>query len=148
LLGKWFETMQANGVYDNTRIIIVADHGRGDAEMPENIKLPGGGILQTYNPLLFVKDFGSSGGIAERREFMTNADVPLLALEGIVNEPKNPATGNVLQSEKDGGVQVTTLGALGTSSHSKYLYNIRSNAWLFVRDNIFDAANWSKVKAD
>ncbi|MDR2509077.1 MAG: hypothetical protein LBC77_00365 [Spirochaetaceae bacterium] len=148
LLGKWFESMRANGVYDNTRIIIVADHGRGGAKMPENIKLPNGDRLQTYNPLLFVKDFGSSGGIAESQEFMTNADVPLLALEGIVNEPKNPATGNVLHSDKDGGVRVTTLGALGSFSHSKYLYKIRSDAWLFVRDHIFDAANWSKGNAD
>ena len=28
-LGKWFESLKENGVYDNTRIIIVSDHGIG-----------------------------------------------------------------------------------------------------------------------
>ncbi|MDR2480750.1 MAG: YidC/Oxa1 family membrane protein insertase [Spirochaetaceae bacterium] len=144
LLGRWFDAMRANGTYDNTRIIIVADHGRGFAPVPENIKLPNGGSLQAYNPLLLVKDFGGGGGITERREFMTNADVPLIALSGIISAPKNPATGNVLQSEKDGGAAVTTLEPLSTYKHSKYAYTIRSDRWLFVRGNIFDTANWRK----
>ena len=28
-LANWFDYMRENGVYDNTRIILVADHGRG-----------------------------------------------------------------------------------------------------------------------
>ena len=27
-LGEWFDWMREQGVYDNTRIIIVSDHGR------------------------------------------------------------------------------------------------------------------------
>ena len=28
VLGDWFDYLRENGVYDNTRIILVADHGR------------------------------------------------------------------------------------------------------------------------
>jgi phosphoesterase RecJ-like protein len=47
-LGEWFDWMKAEGVYDNTRIIIVADHGcdNGDFEEMKCTKMDTDGIVE------------------------------------------------------------------------------------------------------
>jgi YidC/Oxa1 family membrane protein insertase len=145
LLGRWFEYLQNTGVYDNTRIILVSDHGRGSADFPGNIKLPDGDSLQSYNALLMVKDFYAQDALKKTDAFMTNGDVPILALEGIVDNPVNPFTETMLQSDKDDGIVITTIGAVSTYRHNKYTYTINKNQWLYVKDNIFDPANWKAV---
>lgn len=112
-VGKWIEYLKENGVYDNSRIIIVADHGRdlglcrqftkggryyeGNAsnEM-DNVDYRD---IMLYNPLLMVKDFNEEGFRTDET-FMTNADTPSIALKGIVNDPVNPYTGNRINEEK------------------------------------------------
>jgi len=145
LLGKWFEYLKSNGVYDNTRIIIVSDHGRGSSDYPGNIRLPNGNSLQPFNALLMVKDFNSKGDPVSSDDFMTNGDVPILALEGIINEPVNPFTKSPLRPDKDNGIIITTIGAASTYHHNKYTYNIEKNQWLYVKDNIFNPSNWKIV---
>jgi hypothetical protein len=145
LLGRWFEYLKANGVYDNTRIILVSDHGRGSADFSGNITLPNGDSLQSFNALLMVKDFNAEGAPEKSDIFMTNGDVPFLALEGIIDEPVNPFTEIPLRSDKDDGIVITTIGAVSTYRHNKYTYNIDKNQWLYVKDNIFDPANWKVV---
>jgi len=144
LLGRWFEYLKSNGVYDNTRIIIVSDHGRGYSDFPGNIRLPNGDILQAYNALLMVKDFNAKGDPVSSDVFMTNGDVPILALEGIINEPANPFTEIPLRPDKDDGIVIATIGAVSTHRHNKYTYNIAKNQWLYVKDNIFDEKNWKR----
>ena len=142
LLGKWFEYLQANGVYDNTRIILVSDHGWGTTHLPGNIILPNGDSLQKYNVLLMVKDFYAEGDLTNSDEFMTNGDSPLFALDGIIENPVNPFTGTPLKTNKDNGVTIATINALSTYRHGRYVYNIGKNQWLHVKDNIFDPDNW------
>ena len=146
LLGRWFDYLKAQGVYDNTRIILVSDHGRGSANFPGNIDLPNGDTLQSYNALLMVKDFNGTDSFISSDAFMTNADVPLIALEGVINNPVNPFTKETLQTDKDNGVAIATVGALSTYRHTKYIYNLKDYQWLHVKDNIFDPANWSGSK--
>jgi len=145
LLGKWFEYLKNNDLYDNTRIILVSDHGRGSTNFPENISLPNDNWLQSYNPLLMVKDFNSHGYLTESDEFMTNGDVPMLALENIIENPVNYFTKIPLQADKKNGITLTTIGAVSTYRHNKYTYNINKNQWLFVKDNIYDPSNWKAV---
>jgi arylsulfatase A-like enzyme len=144
LLGKWFSFLKENGVYDNTRIIIVADHGAGNVLMnyPQNIRLPNGSNLCSFNPLLMVKDFNALGDFKADDSFMTNADAPLMALEKIIENPVNPFTGLPLQSDKANGINIATISPLNSHDHSKYQYRISSNQWLHVRDNIFNPENW------
>jgi hypothetical protein len=142
LLGKWFDYLKEHNVYDNTRIILVADHGRGSANFPGNLGLPNGDSLQSYNALLMVKDFNAEGDIEKSDAFMTNGDVPLLVLHDIINNPVNPFTRIPLQADKDNGIAIATIGALSTYRHRKNSYNIGRNQWLYVKDNIFDPANW------
>lgn len=104
-LGQWLDYLRDNGVYDNTRIIIVADHGRSlglGSILYRSSDVSAGPIksdytdVSAYNPLLLVKDFDSTDDFKTDTTFMTNADTPLLALSGIVDEPVNPFTGNAL----------------------------------------------------
>ena len=91
-LGEWFDYLRANGVYDNTRIIIVADHGRalGQFRITCNNQ-----DMECFMPLLLVKDFNSKG-FNTSYELMTNGDTPMLATKGLIKNPVNPFTGKSL----------------------------------------------------
>ena len=146
MLGKWFKYLDQNGVYDNTRIIIVSDHGRGSTNFPGNITLPDGSRLQLYNALLMIKDFNAHYPLQKSNEFMTNGDAPFLALNDLIENPQNPFTKIPLKADKDNGITIATIGAVSTYRHSKYTYDIGKNQWLYVKENIFDPANWKLVQ--
>ena len=94
-LGEWFDYLRANGVYDNTRIILVSDHGYNVGQFGVTCN---GNDMEYFLPLLMVKDFNANG-FTTSEDFMTNADVPSLATSGLFNNPKNPFTGNPIGSE-------------------------------------------------
>ncbi|MDR3284241.1 MAG: YidC/Oxa1 family membrane protein insertase [Treponema sp.] len=149
LLGKWFDFLKAQGVYDNTRIIIVSDHGVDlHSPFPNNIKLPNGKSLELYNALLLVKDFYApvavDGALSEMPDFMTNADTPLLAIQDLLENPANPFTRNPLTSAKAQGVTITTIPRMSSGQHTHTKYKIRPNQYLRVRDTIFNLENWTK----
>ena len=95
-----------------------------------------------YNPLLMVKDFGATGFTTDDR-FMTNADTPSLAFDGLITEPANPFT----------GVPVTAAAKEEPEQH------VIESDWRIVLNNgntfsdplritlrnrnIFDPENWS-----
>jgi len=146
LLGKWFDFLKENNVYDNTRIIIASDHGRNlHSQFPDNIILPNGESLETYTALLMVKDFSAHGTLMVDNSFMTNADVPLIALKDLVKNPLNPWTGKLLLSNKESGITLTTSALWSTDRHSRYKYNIKPDEWLHVHTSIYDQNNWSRV---
>jgi hypothetical protein len=147
LLAKWFDFLKESGVYDNTRIIIVSDHGAGLHVFPKKTTLPNGHTLESYAALLMVKDFDAEFTLTVNNSFMTTADVPHIAAAGIVHNMINPFTGKELVIDKNNGVTITTSQAWvpkGTFRHG-YEYDIKSNEWLHVKNNIFDPANWSPV---
>jgi hypothetical protein len=149
LLGKWFNYLKENGVYDNTRIIIVSDHGANlNSKYPGNFLLPNGKSLQSYHTLLLSKDFNAENNsptLEIDNSFMTNADVPLLTLKNIVNNPVNPFTGIFLKEDKKDGITLTTIETLISNRHYKDTLRINKNEWLHVRDNIFDPKKWEPV---
>ncbi|MCL2065957.1 MAG: YidC/Oxa1 family membrane protein insertase [Treponema sp.] len=146
LTGKWLNFLKENNVFDNTRIIIVSDHGYiMQYNVPENIILPNGRQLFVYTALLMVKDFNARGALTASDIFMTNADVPLIALDGIVENPVNPWTGKILEADKSDGVIITSSNLPWLNQHPEYQFNIRPNEWLQVRDNIYDLANWRRL---
>ena len=57
-LGEWFDYLREQGVYDNTRIILVGDHGKGLAQYDLYCN---GVDMEYYLPLLMVKDFDAHG---------------------------------------------------------------------------------------
>jgi hypothetical protein len=146
LLGKWFDFLKKNNVYDNTRIIIVSDHGFPSfiSKIPNNPELPDGSLLQSWRALLLVKDFNQSGSLKTDNSFMTNADVPLLAVSGLIDNPVNPFTNVPLKSKKDNGVTITTGYTWNLETRYDFKYPIGKNGWLHVHDDIFDPDNWEQ----
>lgn len=147
-LGKWFDYMRKNNVYDNSRIIVVADHGRPLQQLEELILDDGSDGLNNvefYFPLLLVKDFDAKG-FNVSNEFMTNADVATIATNKIINNPINPFTGN----------QINNLSKVKQKQYvlASYDWNVNKNngstylpgRWYSVHTNIWDKTNWKIVK--
>ena len=151
VLCKWWEKMKAEGVYDNTKIIIVADHGY-DIETKQFTSifpiLDDARAYAFYNPLLLVKDFNATGDVKTSYEFMTNADVPTIAVSHLPEElRKNPFSGKILNSEeKKDGITIISSHKHSVSEHGEYKFNYTDNEIVHVKDNIFVKENWSGAK--
>ncbi len=143
LLADWLDYLRENDVYDNTRIIIVADHGY-ELQQLEYFRNSnaGGTTVDAYFPLLLVKDFDAKG-FSTSDEFMTNADVPWLAMEGLIDNPVNPFTGKAINdSEKHAHDQYICMSeeyTLNKNSGNTFL----PSKWASVKDNIWDESNWA-----
>ncbi|MBO4640664.1 MAG: YidC/Oxa1 family membrane protein insertase [Treponema sp.] len=146
-LGEFFEYLKENDIYDNTKIIITADHGapldnyispdQGKANLPFRI--------EAYNPILLVKDFNSHGSLKTDNSFMTNADTPSLALKDIDDEAINPFTGNrINRPEEKEKVYVPYVDTWSPDAHNKNTFKIPGDNWFSVHDNIFDPDNWKQ----
>lgn len=148
-LGKWFDYLRENGVYDNTKIIIVSDHGYPISHF-EDLVLgmetdegeEGFDSIENYYPLLMVKDFDSEG-FSISDEFMTNADVPTLATKNIITSPVNPFTGKAItDSEKTAHDQFIILSNdwdVTENNGNTFL----PAKWACVSSNLWDRSNWS-----
>jgi hypothetical protein len=150
LLSKWFDYLKENEIWDNTRIIIMSDHGRDkpNNRIYANITLPNGDKLQKFNNLLMVKDFGATLELSVDSSFMTSADVPAIAVNGIIAHPVNPFTKEPLYTDKDNGVVIPTTNWKPLSKHGKYTYHFKNNEWLKVKENVFKRENWTKYQAE
>jgi YidC/Oxa1 family membrane protein insertase len=147
-VGTWLQMLRNNGVYDNTRIVIVADHSctsseREGYEWSQKFTRIGPGH---YHPLLMYKDFGSSGNLVINHDFMSNADVPSLLTGGVIRNPVNPFTKEPLNSaDKKRGVLVCTDNIfMPYHSKSKYVFTARPDSWWRVKDSIFKPENWTQ----
>ena len=142
-LGNWFDYLRANGVYDNTKIIIVSDHGRNTNSIQELVFSDDAyEDVEYFYPLLMVKDFNSTG-FTTSEEFMTNADVPTLAMQNLIDNPVNPFTGKAINSsEKTAHDQYIIL----SNAWDTYVNNGTTFAparWASVHDNLWDRENWT-----
>ena len=142
-VGKWLDYLKAQGVYDNTRIIIVADHGYGNGQFDELIfenedtKFD----AQGYIPLMMVKDFGSHG-FKVSDEFMTNADTPALAAQGLIKDPVNPFTGKPLSDPgyKKGPQKV--IFSTGWDVLTNGTNTFDKSQWYSASENVWDRSKW------
>ena len=156
MLAAWFDYMKENSVYDNTRIIIVSDHGGATTEkdFDENKalddkvagnKYSGRGH---YHCLLMYKDFNANGDVITDNTFMTNADTPSLLLKGYGKDFTNPFTGNVIPLEtsqfKKDGIYLTASDAHQPLYNGTYKFSIKDTEWWHVKENIFESKNWTQ----
>jgi len=150
LISKWFDYLKENGVWDNTKIIIAADHGyhisRNNISM--NIPLPDGSKLQRFNNMLMIKDFGASKELSVDPTFMTSADIPAIVVKDIIDNPQNPFTSEPFYTDKDSGVIIPTTHWKPITSHAKYTYAIKNNEWLKVKENVFKKENWTTYSVE
>lgn len=148
-IGKWLDYLKQNNAYDNTKIIIVSDHGIGDGPTQDEKYTTSdlnGYKKDHLNPILLVKDFGETGTLKTDYQFMTNADTPTIALSGIIEKPVNPFTGNIISSEsKNDGVFVTIDDIfMPHHSSSNKVFTVKNNSWYKIKDNIFEDTNWTQ----
>ena len=142
-LGDWFDYMREMGVYDNTRIIIVADHGALNMKQFDHMKFSLVDVT-AFNPMLMVKDFGADEFTTDR-SFMTNGDTPSLAVQGVIENPVNPFTGNAINMDaKAAGPQVvTTSRNWRLPDNHGNVFDTADGDWLSVHDDIFTEENWA-----
>ena len=155
-MGKWMDYLREQGVYDNTRIIIVADHGWTLGHFDNMIF--GTDLADTsyynpedamgYNPLLLVKDFGSTGPVKTDYTFMTNADTPSLAMMDLLDSPINPFTGRAINRPEE--KQKDSMLVMYTDNWSVEFNNgntFSGCVWFNCRNqNIFEKENWSRAQ--
>ena len=142
-LGTWFDYLRQNDVFDNTRIIIVSDHGWTLGQDPNMIVWSGepGAAGSTpfdtsvFNCMLLVKDFDSTEPLKVDDAFMTNADTPALAVAGLIEAPANPFTGQTLD---ESGKQAPEL-------HLQYAeyWQVNEN-----NGNVFLPGHWFALTGD
>ena len=78
--------------------------------------------------------------------FMTNADTPTIAFEGVIENPINPFTGKTVNSDiKQNGAYVTIDNIFKPHhSNSSNIFTVKSDSWYHVKDNIFIDENWKQ----
>lgn len=141
-VGEWLDYLKKNDVYDNTRIIIIADHGQNLNQF--NLILDDGLDVQSFIPLLLVKDFDEKG-FKTSEEFMTQADVPTLAFKNLIEHPINPFTGNEID---DGEKNISSQKILSSDKFEIDKNNGNTflpGDWYSVKDNVYDLQNWKFI---
>ena len=141
-LGKWFDYLKENDVYDNTRIVLAADHGYGVNQF-ENVKYgeAWGLDIMYYNPLLMVKDFNATGFTTDD-SFMTNADAPVLSMDGCIKDMVNPFTGKPVDSHaKEEGPQYVFLSHMWRTNENNGT-QFFPGKWALVHDQVLNLDDW------
>jgi membrane-anchored protein YejM (alkaline phosphatase superfamily) len=143
-IGNWLDFLRENEVYDNTKIIIVADHGLALFQSEElNFVDPNFSDTnaQEFFPLLMVKDFNSEG-FTTCDDFMTHADVPTLATQGTIDNPINPFTGKPINSDEkyahDQFIIVSNDWVVTENNGNTFL----PARWISVKNNLWNKNNW------
>ena len=80
--------------------------------------------------------------------FMTNADVPTLAVQGVIDNPINPFTGKAISNEikEKEPMLVTTSDNWEIDHDNGCVFDTSDGTWWSVHDNIFDLNNWTRVE--
>lgn len=145
-IGEWLDYLKENGVYDNTRIILVSDHGFSLAMQDEMMVQSSENYytdMGAFYPLLMVKDFYEKG-FSSSSEFMTNADVPYIAVKGIIEDAKNPFSGKPIISEKEKNHRQYIVLSEGDEWRLEYNKGneFSPTKWIVSGNNIFSKDNW------
>ena len=155
-IGEWLDYLKLTNTYDNTRIILVADHGRGMMQIEKllfdetatnkdnEIRY---GDLEFYYPLLMVKDFDSHEFVTSD-EFMTNADVPTIATKDIINDPINPFTDKKINNDEKYAHPQYIIASSDWSVSKNNGNTFLPARWYSVHDSIWDLNNWELVAED
>ena len=95
-----------------------------------------------YNPLLLIKDFGSTE-LKRDDTFMTNADVPTYLVKDLIENPVNPFTGKPIDNaaKTEETLEVTTSYDWEIEKHDGYTF--LPATWYTVKEDVLDADDWT-----
>ena len=144
-ISKFVKYLKECNVYDNTRIILVSDHGYchhftkfdnfSDPVMPSQ-----------FNCLLMFKDFNSNEPLKTDNTFMTNADTLFLAKQGTKVADINPFTKKQLIQDKENVIccPITKSQWNCRKMIKKKQIDYSKAECYKVHDNIFIPENWEE----
>ncbi|WP_297203977.1 YidC/Oxa1 family membrane protein insertase [uncultured Brachyspira sp.] len=137
-IAEIIQFLKINNVYDNTKIIIISDHGyRINSQYLKNDNMK---FIGLYNALLMYKDFNSRGKIKLNTNFMTVADMPYLAAKHIDNI-KNPFNNKLITNDyKTNGANIVRIRSWKPENQERNSYDF--DTYYHVHDNIFNINNW------
>lgn len=147
-LGRWMDYLKENNVYDNSRIIIVSDHGFSQIR-PEHIfdksKDDMGYAMRHdilyFNPVLMVKDFGDEEFSVDN-QFMTNADVPTIAMNGLIDSPVNPFSGKPINNSEKNNLYHVVQKVENSISENNGNVLLPAYWYVYHGEDIYDVNNW------
>ena len=141
-LVDFIEWLKSEGIYNNTQLFIVSDHGGWDP-----IDLPERFVLQKSPDVLFLfKDFKAKGALRQDSTLMANYDIPSIFCEnlpnGCPNVPRSilKRTPVFLQNR----ILITSVPKSAIFRHHK------QNEWLIdyyfqIKGNIYDENSWQDI---
>ncbi|MCL2186025.1 MAG: membrane protein insertase YidC [Treponema sp.] len=135
-LVKWFNFLKSEGVYDNTKFIIVSDHGG-------NYITDSQAGMEGYNPILLLKDFNKRGDLEINEEFMTHSDILYLAAEGTEID----ASYSEAIEAKNEVLQVFSAVSSQPLRHGPYRFNFAGRRELRGRE-VLESDSWGEWERD
>lgn len=141
---KWIQWMKENDVYNNTKIILVSDHGPSwwhyNGEITTNAPIVWTGdekiSLERFlhlNSLLMVKDYGKEHPLKKDWRLMSIADVSAIAFQE--NDPtKTDSTSRTIQT-----FYTTWHQDLRTRTQFELKHAFEINNW------VYDLNNWTSI---
>ena len=139
VLGEWFDYLRENDVYDNTRIILVSDHGRDLHQFDITCNDID---MEFFMPLLMVKDFDAEG-FTVCDDFMTNGDTPIIAASGLIDNPANPITHIPFSSDCKNGPQTIFYSNIINTEENNGTTFLPGSWFVFDGEDIHDPENWT-----
>ncbi len=146
IIGDWCDALKEKGLYDNTKIIIVSDHGNyrssdNAAPRKNDSALSSLGLDKVYhtafNPILMVKDFNSRNPLKIDSQLMSNSDTSTIAFT-----PDSTGWINALDSDRIVEGQFTRAWNIEEHKTSKY----ESFGVFQVSGDFYDIKNWKRVE--
>ena len=160
---KFLDYLRENDAYDNSRIIIVSDHGyhvnmqyyshittddikdslydfrKSDRQIPNS-----------FDCTLMFKDFNSTAPLQTDDTFMTNADAFYFAIQDLNLSDTNPFTGKKFISDKENGMNLffqlnKEIDATDVLDRTQITFDEKT-AWHFVPGDIDNPENWIPYK--
>lgn len=151
-IGDWIKWLKKNNIFDNTKIVLVSDHGEGDSvSLSESfdVNVKGQSLFGTNqgypgrpHGLLMVKDFNNSSEFSISDTFMSTADVPSIVCEvinGCFGIEPDPRYSNSIRK-----LQHSVIDKPWPDAHPLNSYSEVSR--YEVTGSIFDKENWKQIK--
>ena len=137
-VSDWIDWLKKNNVYNNTKIIIVADHGNDVADNP--MKKEGFSVegltdkeFNRAQIMLMVKDFNADGNLETDSRFMSNADIPAIILSSLNNRTSYAESSAVISGASDS--ETAAAGSRSTGSE-----NVKSD--ISYQEDIYNGTSY------